>query len=471
MTVPSHHVVSMTFNNNVFFHGFQPMQESDGGVPPCVAPRTDSGIHSLSGHEAAKPKHHNLNEIITVQAYSKSESDHRQQWKMSFTDLEPIGRGTFGIVHRAKLVDSSKDSTEQGEIIAIKKTLLKQKVKNRELHILLRLDHLNIVKLKYYFASKGRQEELYCNLVMEYFPATLYTVARYYRKQGQTVPILYTKLYMYQLFRGLAYIHSKDICHRDIKPQNLLVNPKTGVLKLCDFGNAKQLVRGERNVTNNCPLFYRAPELLFGAVHYTTQIDIWSAGCVLSELLLGKRIFTGCDECDQLVEIIKVLGTPTYDELGEMNPVYQQFYFPQLKTQSWSKIFQDQPWVSFEAIDLINKILKYAPLRRIAPLEACAHIFFYDLRCPSTKLPTNHDLPPLFNFTPDELSINPSLNSRLIPSHMSPNTSICSSDSMNEAQNIQSSPTSTIKANGLSGTSTPSTTISNNTCKRMNCIS
>lgn len=84
--------------------------------------------------------------------------------------------------------------------------------------------------------------------------------------------MLQIKLYMYQLLRSLAYIHSVGICHRDIKPQNLLLNPATGVLKLCDFGSAKILVAGEPNVSYICSRYYRAPELIFGATNYTTNI-------------------------------------------------------------------------------------------------------------------------------------------------------------------------------------------------------
>lgn len=80
------------------------------------------------------------------------------------------------------------------------------------------------------------------------------------------------QVYMYQLFRSLAYIHSLGICHRDIKPQNLLVDPESGVLKLCDFGSAKHLVKGEPNVSYICSRYYRAPELIFGAIDYTTKI-------------------------------------------------------------------------------------------------------------------------------------------------------------------------------------------------------
>jgi glycogen synthase kinase 3 beta len=86
------------------------------------------------------------------------------------------------------------------------------------------------------------------------------------------MPVLEVKLYIYQLFRSLAYIHSQGICHRDIKPQNLLLDPASGVLKLCDFGSAKILVENEPNVSYICSRYYRAPELIFGATNYTTKI-------------------------------------------------------------------------------------------------------------------------------------------------------------------------------------------------------
>lgn len=86
------------------------------------------------------------------------------------------------------------------------------------------------------------------------------------------MPILEVKLYIYQLFRSLAYIHSQGICHRDIKPQNLLLDPMSGILKLCDFGSAKILIESEPNVSYICSRYYRAPELIFGATNYTTKI-------------------------------------------------------------------------------------------------------------------------------------------------------------------------------------------------------
>ncbi len=175
------------------------------------------------------------------------------------------------------------------------------------------------------------------------------------------------------------------------------------------------MIRGELNVSYICSRYYRAPELIFGATDYTVNIDIWSAGCVLAELLLGQPIFPGDSGVDQLVEIIKVLGTPTREQIRQMNPNYQEFKFPQIRAHPWSKVFR--PRTPPEAIHLISKLLEYNPSARLTALEACAHAFFDELREPANKLPNGRDLPLLFNFTQHELSIQPNLNSRLIPSH------------------------------------------------------
>lgn len=303
------------------------------------------------------------NKVTTVVATPGAGPDRPQE--ISYTDTKVIGNGSFGVVYLAKLCDTE-------ELVAIKKVLQDKRFKNRELQIMRRLEHCNIVKLKYFFYSSGdKKDEVYLNLVLEYIPETVYKVARHYNKSKQTIPINFIKLYMYQLFRSLAYIHSLGICHRDIKPQNLLLDPESGVLKLCDFGSAKHLVKGEPNVSYICSRYYRAPELIFGAIDYTTKIDVWSAGCVVAELLLGQPIFPGDSGVDQLVEIIKVLGTPTRDQIREMNPNYTEFKFPQIKAHPWQKVFRAR--TPPEAMELVAGLLEYTPSGRITPLEACAH--------------------------------------------------------------------------------------------------
>ncbi|CAH8447856.1 unnamed protein product [Dicrocoelium dendriticum] len=353
------------------------------------------------------------NKVVTVTAYL-GQGDKSKE--ISYTDAKVIGNGSFGVVYQARLCETD-------EIVAVKKVLQDRRFKNRELQIMRQLDHPNIVQLKYFFHIFGeRKDDVYLNLVLEFVPETVYRVARRYSRQKETIPILFLKLYMYQLLRSLAYIHHKGICHRDIKPQNLLLNPSTGVLKLCDFGSAKVLVRGEPNVSYICSRYYRAPELIFGAVEYTCQIDIWSSGCVLAELLLGQPIFPGDSGVDQLVEIIKVLGTPTRDQIHEMNPDYRDFRFPQIRPHLWSKVFR--PRVPPDAIQLVSQLLDYTPSKRLKPLDACLHPFFDELRLEQTRLPNDRPLPPLFNFTPYELSMSSDVQKLLPPTQKSLHTTL-----------------------------------------------
>lgn len=233
--------------------------------------------------------------------------------------------------------------------------------------------------------------------------------------------LLLFQLYLYQLCRSLAFTHSLGVCHRDIKPQNLLVDPAQHVLKLCDFGrytpkpthnavqpgalysqsppclhSAKILVPNEPNVAYICSRYYRAPELIFGATNYTCAIDIWSTGCVCAELLLGTPLFPGESGVDQLVEIIKVLGTPRREDIRAMNCSYTEFKFPQIRSHPWSKVLRRAP---AEAVDFVSRLLVYTPAQRLTALEACAHPFFDEIRDPSIRLPNGRPLPQLFNFT------------------------------------------------------------------------
>uniref|UniRef100_A0A0K8TM77 Protein kinase shaggy-like isoform x6 n=1 Tax=Tabanus bromius TaxID=304241 RepID=A0A0K8TM77_TABBR len=379
--------------------------------------------------------------VTTVIATPGQGTDRVQE--VSYTDTKIIGNGSFGVVFQAKLCDT-------GELVAIKKVLQDRRFKNRELQIMRKLEHCNIVKLKYFFYSSGeRRDEVFLNLVLEYIPETVYKVARSFAKNKQTIPINFIRLYMYQLFRSLAYIHSMGICHRDIKPQNLLLDPETAVLKLCDFGSAKQLLHGEPNVSYICSRYYRAPELIFGAINYTTKIDVWSAGCVLAELLLGQPIFPGDSGVDQLVEVIKVLGTPTREQIREMNPNYTEFKFPQIKSHPWQKVFRTR--TPGEAINLVSRLLEYTPSARITPLQACAHPFFNELREGNQSLPNGRDLPPLFNFTEHELSIQPSLIQKLLPRNQQQQVNDITSSTSGASAGGASGPA----PNSSSGPSTP----------------
>ncbi|KAJ8771817.1 hypothetical protein K2173_026994 [Erythroxylum novogranatense] len=329
---------------------------------------------------------------------------------ISYMAERVVGHGSFGVVFQAKCL-------ETGESVAIKKVLQDKRYKNRELQTMRLLDHPNIVSLKHCFFSTTEKDELYLNLVLEYVPETVHRVIKHYNKLNQSMPLIYVKLYAYQIFRALSYIHRViGVCHRDIKPQNLLVNPHTHQVKLCDFGSAKVLVKGEPNISYICSRYYRAPELIFGATEYTTAIDIWSAGCVLAELLLGQPLFPGESGVDQLVEIIKVLGTPTREEIKCMNPNYTEYRFPHIKAHPWHKIFHKR--MPPEAVDLVSRLLQYSPNLRCSALDALTHPFFDELRDKNTHLPSGRVLPPLFNFKSHELKgMSAETLAKLIPEH------------------------------------------------------
>lgn len=314
---------------------------------------------------------------------------------MSYTAEKIVGQGSFGVVFLARVVETS-------ELVAIKKVLQDRRFKNRELQIMRMLVHPNIISMKHCFFSTGdKNGDVFLNLVLEYVPSTVYQFLRSHVRRHQVVPEIYVQLFSYQLLRALNYMHLRGVCHRDVKPQNLLIDPSLGVLKICDFGSAKILVAGEPNVSYICSRYYRAPELIFGATDYTYAIDVWSAGCVIAELLLGRPLFCGGSSVDQLVEIIKVLGTPSAEEIMSMNPSYTEFKFPDVKPRTWDQIFDR---VSDTAIDLITSLLCYSPERRLTASEAMQHPYFLPLKDPATTLPDGQPLPPdLFDFTEEEL--------------------------------------------------------------------
>jgi len=321
-----------------------------------------------------------------------------------------IGNGTFGIVYSAHIVETD-------ETVAIKKVFVDRRYRNRELLLWRELRHPNIVTLKHAFYTSGdSQDELYLNMVMEYVPETVYCVMKRYSKQKQQTPKVLIQLYTYQASRALAHLHVNCIVHRDIKPQNLLVDATRGhLLKLCDFGSASRMGNDRPTlVAYICSRYYRAPELIFGATNYTVAVDLWSIGCVLAEMMRGRPLFPGENGVDQLIEIIKVLGSPTRQEVLAMNKQYHNFSNPAIVARSWKSVFLRG--ADPAALALLEAFLRYDPEARIRPLEACAHDYFNDLREETTRCPDGSPLPDLFSFTKVEQRIcMESLKERLVP--------------------------------------------------------
>lgn len=337
---------------------------------------------------------------------------------ITYTTTKEIGSGSFGTVYLATIA-------ETGENVAIKKVFQDKRYKNRELQILKELNHPNLVKTRHSFYTTGdKKDDIYLNVVMDYVPETLSRIIRQYNKSKTQMPMLLVKIYAYQMLRALHYIHTLGICHRDIKPQNVLIDPSDHSLKFCDFGSAKKLVKGEPNVAYICSRYYRAPELIFGATEYDFLIDVWSTGCVIAETVLTTPLFPGESAVDQLVEVIKILGTPTKNQILSMNPEYNDFRFPVIKAYPWIKVFKNKV-VPPDFIDLISKLLVYEPDLRLTPLQALCHPFFDELRDQNTKLPNKQPLCDLFNFNQTELKGDKEglILTRLIPKWYTPKAS------------------------------------------------
>jgi len=315
------------------------------------------------------------------------------------TIKKALGKGSFGTVYEGTYTDSNGQEIPA----AIKKIFQDKRYKNRELDIMRMFKHPNIVELFHYYITSGdKDEEVYLNLVMELIPDTGYKVTKTYAKSNRVMPLIYVKLYSYQLLRAISAMHALDICHRDIKPQNLLINSETARLVICDLGSAKQLVVNEPNVAYICSRYYRAPELIFGCTYYTTSIDIWSIGCVIGEFIKGRPLFAGETGIDQLIEIIKLLGTPTKAQMKNMNSFFEGYKFPHVRVRTWEQCFEG---CDAQTIEFLKRLISYSPQERITAIDALAHPWFDELKVHGVKLPdTGENLPELFNWTEKETS-------------------------------------------------------------------
>jgi cyclin-dependent kinase len=284
-----------------------------------------------------------------------------------YEKLEKVGEGTYGVVYKAQ--DSS------GEIYALKTIRLEAEDEGipstaiREISLLKELQHPNIVRLCDVIHTERK-----LTLVFEYLDQDL---KKLLDMCDGGLDAATTKSFLYQLLRGIAYCHQHRVLHRDLKPQNLLIN-REGALKLADFGLARAFGIPVRSYTHEVvTLWYRAPDVLMGSRKYSTPVDIWSVGCIFAEMVNGRPLFPGNTDQDQLQKIFKVLGTPkeadwpTAAELDGWKPDFA--------------VYEPQPWAnivpSLEALgtDLLTKMLHYAPDKRVHGRAAMDHEYFRGL--------------------------------------------------------------------------------------------
>jgi len=270
----------------------------------------------------------------------------------------------------------------------------------------------NIVSLMGTFAgNEQRPEERTMNIVLEYLGDNLNRIIKHHKHQSRYVEMKFVRLFMYQIFRGLGSLARCGIVHRDLKPANLLVDPHTYKLKICDFGTALTQDASEAPQLYVCSRFYRAPELILSATLYSSAVDLWSAGCVLAEMLIGVPIFAGKDGTDQLLCIVEVLGSPSPAELHALNPMYDAAvcFQPRVEPLSWPRVLGTRTPV--EVVELTGQLLRYEPRKRPEPMEAMASVFF-------DRLNQNHfnwQDPTFLMLTAEEIQgCHPSIKDRLL---------------------------------------------------------
>ncbi|XP_017013230.2 glycogen synthase kinase-3 alpha [Drosophila takahashii] len=329
---------------------------------------------------------------------------------------ELIGSGAFGRVYKAQLDDSE-------QLVAVKQTLYNPKFCQREAEIMGQLIyHGNITRLLMHsVVTLGVPPVSYILLIMEYMPMTLLDYINHHLKQLETAEaLIYVRILSYQIFRGLGYLHSLGICHRDIKPENLLMDNQKMVLKLSDFGSAKLLVPQEPSLSYICSRLYRAPELFAKCELYGCAVDIWSAGCVLAELLKGSPLFASHKhDRRQLRFMVSLLGSEGLERAPEIRSKCGDSLRARSSRLSWDLLLNVA--VPQDLSDLLNSCLVYESSARILPMVACGHSSYDELRIMDAlglRMPNGYPLPPLFNFTSQELGTDPKLWVMLLPLHL-----------------------------------------------------
>lgn len=287
---------------------------------------------------------------------------------MNYIQLEKLGEGTYATVYKGR-------SRTTNEIVALKEIHLDAEEGTpstaiREISLMKELKHVNIVRLYDVIHTETKLV-----LIFEYCERDLKKYMDAHGDRGALDPNT-VRSFMYQLLMGTAFCHENRVLHRDLKPQNLLINRK-GELKLGDFGLARAFGVPVNTFSNEVvTLWYRAPDVLLGSRTYSTSIDVWSCGCIFAEMISGVPLFRGRDNADQLLHIMRIIGTPDERTLRKMaaeSPEIQIKQWPRYPKIPFQQVL---PKASPQAIDLLERLLQFDPSKRITAADALQHPYF-----------------------------------------------------------------------------------------------
>jgi mitogen-activated protein kinase 15 len=296
--------------------------------------------------------------------------------------LKKLGRGAYGIVW--KVVDKRTKKT-----VALKKVFeafqnsVDAQRTYREVMYLQELNgHTNIVRLMSIIRAYNNRD-LY--LVFEYMETDLHAVIK-----AKILQPIHKQFVFYQLLKALKYIHTADLIHRDLKPSNLLINSEC-LIKVADFGLARSIATKD---DGNMPVvsdyvatrWYRAPEILLGSQAYNKSVDMWSAGCILAELISGKVLFTGKSTLNQVELIIELLGFPNNEDIESVGSPLAWNILSNIKSKKTKSVTQMFGSEGKDALDLLRKLLSFNPNKRLTVVEALNHPYVKNFHCEEDEI-------------------------------------------------------------------------------------
>jgi mitogen-activated protein kinase 15 len=270
--------------------------------------------------------------------------------------FKAIDKKTHEIVALKKIFDAFQNSTDAQRTY-------------REIMLLQELNgHENIIRLLNIIKAEN-DKDIY--LIFEYMETDLYTVIR-----ANILESIHKQFIMYQILKALKFIHSAGIIHRDLKPSNILINSEA-YIKICDFGLARCVMGDSNNdVTMTdyvATRWYRAPEILLGSTKYSTQADMWSVGCIFSELFSGKPLFPGTSTLTQINKVLVVTGKPSNEDILSVQSDLAATMLETIvfnKTKSLKSLF---PKCNSVELDLLSKLLIFNPNKRYTIDQALEH--------------------------------------------------------------------------------------------------